>query len=98
MSIANRYCLGKNKAVFNGKILVIKPGSNGSVVHLQVEGIDPLALTDRRRDLEMGERQPQLVSRAVLFVLTVKGAVTGVRSEEHTSELQSLMRTSYAVF
>src|SRR3546814_4023724 len=29
--------------------------------------------------------------------LTVHGAVT-YRSEEHTSELQSLMRTSYAVF
>src|SRR3546814_10763921 len=26
------------------------------------------------------------------------GDVTGVRSEEHTSELQSLMRISYAVF
>src|SRR3546814_10097210 len=26
------------------------------------------------------------------------GRVGGVRSEEHTSELQSLMRTSYAVF
>src|SRR3546814_3569894 len=27
-----------------------------------------------------------------------QGANAGVRSEEHTSELQSLMRTSYAVF
>src|SRR3546814_2210731 len=26
------------------------------------------------------------------------GAVAGLRSEEHTSELQSLMRNSYAVF
>src|SRR3546814_9528546 len=26
------------------------------------------------------------------------GAIGGARSEEHTSELQSLMRTSYAVF
>src|SRR3546814_5680535 len=26
------------------------------------------------------------------------GAIISVRSEEHTSELQSLMRTSYAVF
>src|SRR3546814_3491812 len=31
-------------------------------------------------------------------VQTVPGEVTDVRSEEHTSELQSLMRTSYAVF
>src|SRR3546814_8153208 len=28
----------------------------------------------------------------------VKAAVEGARSEEHTSELQSLMRISYAVF
>src|SRR3546814_8902197 len=27
-----------------------------------------------------------------------RGEVTGARSEEHTSELQSLMRISYAVF
>src|SRR3546814_3570427 len=27
-----------------------------------------------------------------------KGVIMGVRSEEHTSELQSLMRISYAVF
>src|SRR3546814_6900107 len=31
-------------------------------------------------------------------VATVADAPTGVRSEEHTSELQSLMRISYAVF
>src|SRR3546814_4882365 len=30
--------------------------------------------------------------------LTLHGAYFGVRSEEHTSELQSLMRISYAVF
>src|SRR3546814_10245097 len=29
---------------------------------------------------------------------TVRGEASGGRSEEHTSELQSLMRTSYAVF
>src|SRR3546814_938300 len=28
----------------------------------------------------------------------LRGLMVGVRSEEHTSELQSLMRTSYAVF
>src|SRR3546814_5183342 len=30
--------------------------------------------------------------------VTVRGAGAGERSEEHTSALQSLMRTSYAVF
>src|SRR3546814_7955083 len=32
------------------------------------------------------------------FVTGTLGGVTPVRSEEHTSELQSLMRISYAVF
>src|SRR3546814_1614177 len=31
-------------------------------------------------------------------VVLVIGVITSVRSEEHTSELQSLMRISYAVF
>src|SRR3546814_7387611 len=34
----------------------------------------------------------------VLVGLMVAGRVSSSRSEEHTSELQSLMRTSYAVF
>src|SRR3546814_2042601 len=33
-----------------------------------------------------------------LYAATAPGMVSGMRSEEHTSELQSLMRISYAVF
>src|SRR3546814_6005372 len=36
--------------------------------------------------------------RAVLRAAAKAGTVAGIRSEEHTSELQSLMRSSYAVF
>src|SRR3546814_6960115 len=32
------------------------------------------------------------------LLLMPQSSVDGIRSEEHTSELQSLMRTSYAVF
>src|SRR3546814_5519983 len=32
------------------------------------------------------------------FIIALKPRVTPIRSEEHTSELQSLMRKSYAVF
>src|SRR3546814_5364529 len=32
------------------------------------------------------------------LVMALAGAQRGIRSEEHTSELQSLMRISYAVF
>src|SRR3546814_7633430 len=37
-------------------------------------------------------------SRVVEMYLRATGRVAGLRSEEHTSELQSLMRNSYAVF
>src|SRR3546814_6758781 len=36
--------------------------------------------------------------RVTVFGLIVSDRVVAVRSEEHTSELQSLMRISYAVF
>src|SRR3546814_8196071 len=45
------------------------------------------------------EQQPvELVGQQVDRRVHVDGAGVGVRSEEHTSELQSLMRISYAVF
>src|SRR3546814_5413755 len=37
-------------------------------------------------------------TRAAAVRSEANGNVTGIRSEEHTSELQSLMRISYAVF
>src|SRR3546814_3431663 len=42
--------------------------------------------------------QPDLVRALDLPVVLVVGMRLGCRSEEHTSELQSLMRISYAVF
>src|SRR3546814_7647846 len=45
-----------------------------------------------RRDLE------QINARVPVRMLVEEALVTEERSEEHTSELQSLMRTSYAVF
>src|SRR3546814_3691115 len=59
-----------------------------------------------------GRRRPALRAPAEpassqIFMVRLRGALTGlrasigsigVRSEEHTSELQSLMRISYAVF
>src|SRR3546814_5392360 len=39
-----------------------------------------------------------LFPRQDIHVLTRARAIHGARSEEHTSELQSLMRISYAVF
>src|SRR3546814_1316989 len=61
-----------------------------------------MALAEHRR----GERDAAILvgSGVALWLGWVSGSVTGhlagaaLRSEEHTSELQSLMRTSYAVF
>src|SRR3546814_4273419 len=41
---------------------------------------------------------PLLVAGLLAGLLLAAGTVLTVRSEEHTSELQSLMRISYAVF
>src|SRR3546814_9965620 len=45
-----------------------------------------------------GEASRPLPCWALLRIDKIENAGFGLRSEEHTSELQSLMRTSYAVF
>src|SRR3546814_1089941 len=45
-----------------------------------------------------GARTALFVGTVSAFIGSTFGLVLGVRSEEHTSELQSLMRISYAVF
>src|SRR3546814_10766917 len=46
-----------------------------------------------------GSLRPGLASRKLVFhALRALCGIGGLRSEEHTSELQSLMRISYAVF
>src|SRR3546814_4623821 len=52
----------------------------------------PGPLTDARRAWRRGSR------RSRLELGPLRGSGAGPRSEEHTSELQSLMRISYAVF
>src|SRR3546814_1303205 len=57
-------------------------------------------------DLQLGRREPSLVDRDRVVdrqvdlsqILCGRRARVCSRSEEHTSELQSLMRISYAVF
>src|SRR3546814_3728366 len=59
-------------------------------------GIDDRTLAIQQR-LADG-REPHRVAEAQLAALVGLGQERGLRSEEHTSELQSLMRISYAVF
>src|SRR3546814_10381034 len=59
------------------------------------------ALSTRKpvRNWKIRVRPANRVNRAAIVVRAVKAAVAiAVRSEEHTFELQSLMRISYAVF
>src|SRR3546814_1034389 len=55
---------------------------------------------DRRLSLSLHRPrgEPQLREQPLWPHLPVRGAVQNLRSEEPTSELQSLMRISYAVF
>src|SRR3546814_3757404 len=48
-------------------------------------------------DLTYGSLAGVMIALIFFFVIGL-GVVIGARSEEHTSELQSLMRISYAVF
>src|SRR3546814_1292235 len=58
-----------------------------------------LARVDQQR-VGAGARGADIIDRALPRIIFGPGALPGaaLRSEEHTSELQSLMRISYAVF
>src|SRR3546814_9386301 len=64
--------------------------------YLHAEMQRQLAEITRRREMYMHGIPPIDVARRTV-ILVDDGIATG-RSEEHTSELQSLMRISYAVF
>src|SRR3546814_10710242 len=81
-------------------------------VHLQVADVGVLdvhadrstgrgvaaAAGHRDRAVHRGVVVDRVVAAVAVRLRVSTAATTGVRSEEHTSELQSLMRISYAVF
>src|SRR3546814_1301133 len=79
-----------------------RPGDRQRVVHAR-QGRRPDPVPSRGREWREALRVPRLHSRAGQApgreALDIRAAQRGLfRSEEHTSELQSLMRISYAVF
>src|SRR3546814_4540217 len=62
-------------------------------------GESPHADGNEHRDDDRAQRlEPGAAAVGTLLGAALGGLFLPVRSEEHTSELQSLMRTSYAVF
>src|SRR3546814_10395232 len=63
---------------------------------------EQLALADRDAETPRGgdgnARRTDAVAEARRFLTARRNSFPALRSEEHTSELQSLMRISYAVF
>src|SRR3546814_7528866 len=68
---------------------------DGSAIHYL--GTDQLG-RDLLSRIIHGSRQVLLYAPLATFCAYFVGIPLGLRSEEHTSELQSLMRISYAVF
>src|SRR3546814_4907979 len=79
-------------------------GDQGIIVVLGLTGmwdVDAAVLTlaGMPKDILDGTTAGLVLAVPVLANTALKGVLAlGIRSEEHTSELQSLMRISYAVF
>src|SRR3546814_943822 len=90
---------------------MLAPGTRGIVLLLLYLGLDdkddrPLLIDQPEENLDPKSVFDELVQlfteakshRQVIMVTHNANLVINTRSEEHTSELQSLMRISYAVF
>src|SRR3546814_3422412 len=82
----------------------IRQSGRGEAAGIKRSGLyGPLA-TDRWRDGNIGAHGEQVAQsgavnrREKLRIFSLRIQIGKARSEEHTSELQSLMRISYAVF
>src|SRR3546814_10554553 len=74
---------------FNNNVLSMSAG---------IAGLRDVLTPEASKRLNDGGNDPRERLKRTLDARGVPGTVTGYRSEEHTSELQSLMRISYAVF
>src|SRR3546814_5436406 len=91
-----RFMVAKAKAEWGGVHILI----NNAVAYFDPRPGNPVSLAGGKR-INSSNMCPTIATRdgAALFAVGASGANHIVpRSEEHTSELQSLMRISYAVF
>src|SRR3546814_1151673 len=95
--------LAPNQEEFRGPLPIVKTsGEPGEVFRY---GIGAAAVQDSGRGVEIERPYTVYVmedegslARQIRVFRTALWGYLGIRSEEHTSELQSLMRISYAVF
>src|SRR3546814_4337932 len=74
------------------------PGQDAESRSLTIHGLlanRSKTISEQRRALML---PPELMQLPEDDILVIRGGIPVIRSEEHTSELQSLMRISYAVF
>src|SRR3546814_5178842 len=77
------------------------PGLDVTLKVASIRGVESLGMICSRRELELSDEHEgiiELPEDAPVGEVFAKWAGLDDRSEEHTSELQSLMRISYAVF
>src|SRR3546814_995589 len=80
---------GHPTSVFEGASMTTTPSADAA----------PTDMTAMRAAIETGRTtSAALVERAIERAEAVNPQLNFIRSEEHTSELQSLMRITYAVF
>src|SRR3546814_10003720 len=100
-------CAGKGEPQLPRRGGALRPLKPKGVPRPGASVAPPVAATDRPHDmvdmpglLFLGHRLGHAAQRRHLHLVNEQGAkaVGRLRSEEHTSELQSLMRISYAVF
>src|SRR3546814_1927037 len=80
------------------RLMEIRRESNLTILLVEQRVAEALQFADHGYVLETGRVVLEGDSAALRANDRVRQAYLGMRSEEHTSELQSLMRISYAVF
>src|SRR3546814_188306 len=96
VEIVNRAVTGNNLHIY------LNPDRDSDPEALAVHGLTTEFLADKPRFPEVAEQFLEFIQGAEIIAhnaaFDVKFFNAELRSEEHTSELQSLMRISYAVF